>query len=75
LRTGDGREHRHGRFLYVVDVDRAADVAETAYPPWRALLPLQRGAILQCWVNLMRAQREDLVRLELKYLCFGDLSA
>lgn len=40
----------------------AVDAAETAFPAWRALLPLRR-AILRRWASLMREEREDRARL------------
>ena len=49
--------------LDVADVDRAVDAAEAAFPAWRALLPLERGAILRRWASLVCEEREDLARL------------
>jgi succinate-semialdehyde dehydrogenase/glutarate-semialdehyde dehydrogenase/aspartate-semialdehyde dehydrogenase len=39
------------------------DAADAAFPAWRSLLPLERGAILRRWANLMRGERDDLARL------------
>jgi succinate-semialdehyde dehydrogenase/glutarate-semialdehyde dehydrogenase/aspartate-semialdehyde dehydrogenase len=45
------------------DVDRAVEAAEAAFPTWRALLPVERGAILRRWSALMRDARDELARL------------
>lgn len=46
--------------LDMADVDRAVDAAESAFPNWRTLLPLERGAILRRWAGLMREECEEL---------------
>jgi aspartate-semialdehyde dehydrogenase len=49
--------------LGLAEVDQAVDAAEEAFPAWRALLPLERGAILRRWASLMRGEREELARV------------
>lgn len=41
----------------------AIDAAGRAFPGWRALLPQERGELLEDWYRLMHAHREDLARL------------
>ena len=45
------------------DLDRALDAAQRAWGEWRALLPVQRGKILQKAADLMRARAEDIARI------------
>ncbi|HLH50063.1 MAG TPA: NAD-dependent succinate-semialdehyde dehydrogenase, partial [Roseiarcus sp.] len=49
--------------LESADVDRAVDAAAAAFSAWRALLPLERGAILRRWAGLIHEERDDLARL------------
>nr|WP_294865879.1 NAD-dependent succinate-semialdehyde dehydrogenase [uncultured Pseudogulbenkiania sp.] len=41
-------------------IDRAVDAAARAFPAWRDLLPVQRGAILRRWAALTREHAHDL---------------
>jgi len=43
-----------------VETRRAIDAAARAWPAWRALLPQERGELLETWYRLMREHREDL---------------
>ncbi|WP_407169154.1 NAD-dependent succinate-semialdehyde dehydrogenase [Bradyrhizobium sp. ORS 111] len=45
------------------DVSLAIAAAERAFPVWRELLPVQRGAILRSWASLMRDHSEELAIL------------
>lgn len=44
----------------IVWVDRAVEAASAAFPAWRDLLPVQRGAILRKWAALIREHAQDL---------------
>ncbi len=41
----------------------AIDAAARAFPQWRAMLPQERGELLESWYRLMLANREDLARI------------
>jgi len=41
----------------------AIDAAARAFPAWRALLPQERGELLENWYRLMLENREDLARI------------
>lgn len=41
----------------------AIDAAARAFPTWRALLPQERGELLESWARLMLSNREDLARI------------
>lgn len=47
----------------VETVDRAVRAATEAFPAWRDLPPVARGARLRAWGALMRAHEEDLATL------------
>jgi aspartate-semialdehyde dehydrogenase len=42
---------------------KAIDAAERAFPAWRALLPQERGELLEAWYQGILANREDLARI------------
>jgi aspartate-semialdehyde dehydrogenase len=46
--------------LGVEETRRAIDAAARAYPQWRALLPQERGELLENWYRLLLAHKEDL---------------
>jgi aldehyde dehydrogenase (NAD+) len=46
------------------DVARAVEVAQAAYPPWRATRPSDRGRILNRIALTLRAEREAFARVE-----------
>ncbi|MDF0498656.1 NAD-dependent succinate-semialdehyde dehydrogenase [Bradyrhizobium yuanmingense] len=45
------------------NMDMAITAAERAFPAWRDLLPLERGAILRTWARLMRDHSAELAVL------------
>lgn len=45
------------------EVRAAIDAAAKAYPSWRALLPQERGELLENWYGLLLGHREDLARI------------
>ena len=49
--------------LGVAETRRAVDVAERAWPDWRARTAKERGAILHRWQELLLANQEDLAQL------------
>ena len=49
--------------LSIAGVDDAVAAAEAAFPAWRNRLPVDRGAILRRWAELMRAAASDLAVL------------
>jgi aldehyde dehydrogenase (NAD+)/betaine-aldehyde dehydrogenase len=48
----------------VNDVDRAVIAADTAWPAWAALNPLERGEIMRAFGAALAARTEELVRVE-----------
>ncbi|MFZ0487129.1 MAG: NAD-dependent succinate-semialdehyde dehydrogenase [Arenicellales bacterium] len=49
--------------LGVSETRHAVDAAAHAFPGWRALLPQERGELLENWSRLMLSHREDLARI------------
>jgi len=49
--------------LGVSETRAAIDAAARAYPDWRALLPQERGVLLEAWYALLLANKEDLARI------------
>jgi len=49
--------------LGTAETRRAIDAAFDAWAAWRALTPLQRGALLLKWNELIQANKEDLARI------------
>lgn len=45
------------------EVRAAIDAAHRAFPAWRAMLPQERGELLETWYRLLLAHREDLARI------------
>lgn len=45
------------------EAERAIAAAEAAFPPWRDLLPQERGRLLRSWHDAIVAAREDLAVL------------
>lgn len=59
----DGMELGQVACLNASDAQRAAKVAQAAWPAWSGLLPQKRTTILRRWFDLMIAHREDLARI------------
>ncbi|MDZ7841422.1 MAG: NAD-dependent succinate-semialdehyde dehydrogenase [Gammaproteobacteria bacterium] len=49
--------------LGAVEARGAIEAASRAFPAWRALLPQERGELMENWYRLLLAHREDLARI------------
>jgi len=59
----DGTPLGHVPMLGEAETRQAIEAATRAFPRWRALLPQERGELLEGWYRLMLANREDLARI------------
>jgi aldehyde dehydrogenase (NAD+)/betaine-aldehyde dehydrogenase len=46
------------------DVDRAVEAAETAWPRWAALTPMERAETMHCFADALAGRADEILRVE-----------